>query len=181
MAAGMAAGAAVSAVGSLMGAQATANSLNAQANLQIQNAQEAEAQGAFDANKSAIQSGDRIGQEVAGYAAAGVTSASGSATAVLMESASNAELDRLNILHGADIKAINYENQASMERAGASSAMVGGIFGALGAGSKAGASIYSMGAGATPSLSSTGTNGIMSAGGGDAIAGGGASPIESVV
>ena len=34
----------------------------------------------------------------------------------------NSELDRLKILHGADVHAINYENQASLDEMGARSA-----------------------------------------------------------
>lgn len=154
MAAGMGIGAGVSALGSLIGGQNTANSLNAQANLQIENAQEAESQGAFDAMKSQIQSSNKISQNVANYAASGVTSSSGSAMAVLTASASNAELDRLNILHGADVKAISYENQASMERAGAGQAVTGSLFTALGMGTVAGSKIGANSMSAVPSSGS---------------------------
>lgn len=122
----------ISALGSLFGGQSTANSLNAQADLQMQNAQEAESQGKYDAMKSSLVAGQKIGAITAGYGASGVSSNSGSALEVLRASASNAELDRLNILHGADVKAVNYENQASLDRLSASSALNGSIFSAIG-------------------------------------------------
>ena len=132
MAAGMAVGAAMGMIGSLMQGQAQASALERQADLNIQNAAEAKAQGAFNANRSQMTAGKRIGDIMAGYGASGVTATSGSVQEILRSSTANAEMDRLNILHGADLKAIQYENQASMERAGAGSARSGSIFGALG-------------------------------------------------
>ena len=148
MAAGMAASGGVQAAGALIQGQSSANSLDAQADLNIENANEAEQQGAFDATKSTIQAGHKIGSEVANYGASGVTSTSGSVMAVLGASAANAELDRLNILHGADIKSIQYQNQASMERLGATSAIVGSYFSAAGAAGGAAAKAYGTGEGA---------------------------------
>lgn len=138
MAAGMAFGSGLQAIGALQQGQATANSLNAQADLQIQNAAEAEAAGRFNAMRSTLNANQKIGTIAANYGASGVTSASGSVQAVLTASASNAEMDRLNILHGADLQSIQYENQASMERRGAQSAITGSIFSAVGAGAQAG-------------------------------------------
>lgn len=145
MAAGMLIAGGIAAAGNIMQGQATSNALNAQAALQIQNASEAEAQGQYDANKSSLESATKIGAITAGYGASGVTTTSGSALNVLGASAANAELDRLNILHGADVKAINYENQASMEKVGAQSAQIGSFFGAAG----------SIGAGATKAYATT--------------------------
>jgi hypothetical protein len=126
------AAAAVSAVGSLTQGQATSSALNAQAKLQQQNANEAEAQGQFEATKQGIVAAQKIGAIRANYGASGVTLNSGSAQAVLGASAANAELDRLEILHGTDVKAINYNNQASMNMYGANSAQAGSYLNAVG-------------------------------------------------
>lgn len=142
MAAAMAVAGGIKAIGSVLAGQSTANSLNAQADLQMQNAQEAERQGAYDASRSMYLAHQKIGDIEAGYGASGVTSNSGSVLDVLGASAANAELDRLNILHGADVKKIQYENQASIARAGAASAITGSYWSALGAGTEAGANIY---------------------------------------
>lgn len=132
MSSGAAAGEGISGIGDLIGGQSSSNALQMQADLQMKNAAEAEAQGAVDANKSSLISGHQIGSEVASFGASGVTSNSGSVQAVLSASASNAEMDRLNILHGADIRSIQYQNQASMERMGAASAKQGSMFSAGG-------------------------------------------------
>ncbi|MEO8837536.1 MAG: hypothetical protein ABI351_02360 [Herbaspirillum sp.] len=169
MAAGMIAGGAIGGIGALMSGQSQYDSLNAQADLQQKNAQEALAQGQFNANKSALQSGQRIGDTTAAFGAGGVRSNSGSVMAVLGASAANAELDRLNILHGADMRAINYQNEASMERVGAQNAKVGSYFSAFGSVAGAGARAYSGGIGNTGALdnASTGAGGPYA--GGDSL------------
>lgn len=124
-------GSAVSAYGALQAGQSTSQALNAQADLAIQNAQEAEDKGQFDANRQMLIAGKRIGESTAAYGAAGVTE-SGSVVAVHQSSMANAELDRLNILHGADVRAIQYRNQAAMNRYGAESAIKGSYWQAAG-------------------------------------------------
>lgn len=122
----------IQAFGSLAAGQSTASALNAQAALQRQQAQEAIAAGQYDAMRSQLMSSQKIGQSIASYGASGVTGNSGSVLSVLAASASHAELDRLNILHGADIKSANYRNQAALDEAGASSAIAGSRWAALG-------------------------------------------------
>ncbi len=126
------AGGAISAYGQIQQGKSTSDSLKAQANNLDQQAAEAEQKGAFDAMRQQLVSGAKIGESVAAYGAAGVTSQSGSVLDVVQASHQNAELDRLNILHGADIRAINYQNQASMDRFGAESAIKGSYWSALG-------------------------------------------------
>ena len=120
-------GGATQGIGALIQGMAQGNALDFQATVAGQNANEAIDQGNFNAQKSQLISGERIGAIQAGYGASGVSGNSGSAAAVLMSSASNAELDRLNILHGADIKATNFQNQMSLDRMGASSSRTGGF------------------------------------------------------
>ena len=156
--AAMAVVAAIQAVGAIQQGQATSDSLNKQADINIANAGAAEAQGKADAYKSQLIAGQKFGQISAGFGASGVTSTSGSVEAVLGASAANAEMDRLNILHGADLKAIQYQNQASMERAGASSAIVGSLFGAAGAATKTAVTAY----GGTSAATTSGPQSTMS-------------------
>ena len=126
------AGAGLSAYGAIQQGQMTSDTLNNQAtNLQAQ-ANEAEQKGQYDAMREQLVSGQRIGTSIAAYGASGVAANSGSALSVIQASHQNAELDRLNILHGADIRAINYQNQASMDRYGAQSAKLGSYWQALG-------------------------------------------------
>lgn len=134
----------MSAYGALLQGQMTNQSLQAQAGIQTQNAAEAEAQGQFNATEQGLRSSEAIGKEEANFGASGVTATSGSVQNVLAASNAHAELDRLNILHGADIKAINYQNQASMDRYGGQSALLGSYFSAFGSVAQTGLQVGSL-------------------------------------
>lgn len=121
------------AAGDIVQGQMTSQSLDAQAGLATANAQEAEDQGQYNARRQSLISSQKIGTSVASYGAAGVTADSGSVANVIGASNANAELDRLNILHGADVKSLNYLNQATMDRYGAASATYGSYWQAAGA------------------------------------------------
>lgn len=124
-------GGVISGMGALKKGQMTANSLQAQAGLERVQAGEARQAGEFNAFRSQLQATQSLGRTTAAYGASGVSSDSTSAQAVLMAGAQNAELDRQNIIHGADIKATTYANQASLESFGANSALHGSYFSAL--------------------------------------------------
>ena len=126
------AGAGLSAYGAIQQGQMTSDTLNNQANNLQAQANEAESKGQYDAMREQLVSNQKIGTSIAAYGASGVAANSGSALNVIQASHQNAELDRLNILHGADIRAINYQNQASMDRYGAQSAKLGSYWSALG-------------------------------------------------
>ena len=152
-------GAGISAYGSVEQGKMTSDSLNTQAqNLRAQ-AAESEAQGAYNAQRQQIMAGAKIGSETASFGASGVKANSGSALDVIQASHQNAEMDRLNILHGADIKAINYSNQASMDQYGAESALKGGWMKAIGSLAQGGAQAYLYGMGSTPNQNPLSTNG----------------------
>lgn len=127
------AGAGISAYGDIQQGNMTSDSLNEQARNLTSQAVEAQQKGQYDAMRQQLVSEHKIGTSIASYGASGVTASSGSMLDVVQASHQNAELDRLNILHGADIRAINYQNQASMDRYGADSARMGAYWKALGA------------------------------------------------
>ncbi len=164
-------GAVVGSVGSLIQGQAQGAALDRAAQIQRQNAQLDIQTGEANAEISAINSNKKIGSITAGYGASGVATDSGSALAVLAASTSNAELDRQNIIHGAKVRAINYENQAAMDAVGAKSAVQGSYLNAfaslLGGGSK----LWGQSAGVEPgqySASQHGTDdGSLGASGGN--------------
>lgn len=122
----------VNAAGAIMQGQMTSSSLQNQANLQTAQAAEAESAGQYNATRESMLASQKIGTSVAAYGASGVSSNSGSVQDVLAASAANSELDRLNILHGADVKATNYSNQAALDRYGADSALLGSQWQAMG-------------------------------------------------
>lgn len=138
----MAAGGGIAAVGALMQGQSTASTLNQQANIQRNNATQSIIASKLNADRQSIMSSKAIGRISSGYSASGVALNSGSVFAVIGASAANAELDRQNILYGGEIRAVNYENQASIDEKGASNALSGSYFNALasivGAGGKIG-------------------------------------------
>lgn len=126
-------GAGLSVFGDIQQGKMTSDSLNRQAQNLSTQAQEAEQKGQYDAMKQQLVASQRIGTAVASYGASGVTANSGSVLDVIQASHQNAELDKMNILHGADIRAINYQNQAAMNKYGAASAIQGSYWKALGA------------------------------------------------
>lgn len=119
------------AYGSLMQGQQTADLLDNQANIQRTNATQTRLAAAANSNRQMTMATKVEGRASASYAAAGVDSSSGSVLAVLGASAANAELDRQNILHGGEVRAINYENQASLDELGAKHAIQASYFNAL--------------------------------------------------
>lgn len=120
-----------SAFGSLVQGQQTANQLDYNAQVQTNNANLALTAAASNAAKQSVSATRMLGNMSAGYAANGVTQTSGSVMAVMGASAANAELDRQNILYGGQVKAVNYENQASLDKTGATNAINASYFNAL--------------------------------------------------
>lgn len=136
------AGALTSGYGAYLQGQEQAAAYKYQAQVAAQNALIARQQGDFDASRLAVYANQKIGSQISGYAASGVETTSGSALSVLRASASSAELDRLNILHGADIKAISFENQASVDNIAADNSKIAGDLGLASGALNAGAKYY---------------------------------------
>jgi len=106
--------------------------LERQAGLQTQYAGQALQAGSYNAYRQSILANRTLGAAKASYGASGVDSTSGSVMSVIGASAANAEIDRQNILYGAQIRATNYENQASIENIEAGEASQSGTLGAVG-------------------------------------------------
>jgi hypothetical protein len=127
----------LSTFGSLYAGAMESATLTAQSNIQNQNAQLDIEAGASNAARSQIISGQKIGAIQGAAAASGVTQ-SGSVLSIMAASSMNAEMDRQNVLYGEQVKAVQEENQASMDAYGAQSAQQGSYFkaagGAVGAG-----------------------------------------------
>lgn len=133
MAAAAVIGAGIKMYGALKQGSDTASALEQQAQIQQNNASAAMFAARENAMKQTLIASKQIGGESAGYAAAGVASDSGSVLDVLSASAANSELDRQNILYGGQIRSINYENQASIDRFSGQSAKSASYFNAFGA------------------------------------------------
>jgi hypothetical protein len=139
--------AAVSAVGSLTKGSSESDALNYQAKIQGQNADAARVAAKADADRQQILANQKIGGIGAEYASSGVDSNSGSVLAVIGASAANSELDRQNILHGGDVRAINYQNQQNLDQTSAGNALKAGYYGAAASAIGVGAKLYSYGMG----------------------------------
>ena len=142
------AGGGLQAIGDISQGQTTSSVLNQQANIQMQNAANAKAAAALNANRQSIMAQKTLGGIQANFGASGVEGNSGSVLDVVAASASNAELDRQNILYGGEIKAINSENQASMDRFEASQAVSAGYLNAVAGVLTAGGKLYGSSLGA---------------------------------
>lgn len=119
------------AYGSLMSGKQTSDLLKNQADTQTRNANEALVAAKYNADRESLIATKHLGSMQASYAASGVDASSGSVLAVMAASAANAELDRQQILHGGQLRAVNYTNQASLDRLGAGHALQASYFNAL--------------------------------------------------
>jgi hypothetical protein len=144
------------AVGDIIQGNQTASMLNYQATIQKQNAQNALTAATLNANRQQMQTTRAIGGITAGYGASGVENNSGSVQAVLAASAANGEMDRQNILYGGQIRAINSENQASMDNYSANNALNAGYFNAVAGVLTAGGQMFAQSTGGAPNVNGTG-------------------------
>ena len=190
------AGSLTSAAGALYQGQAQSGALDRAAAVERNNASLDIATGNVNAGRLEASAGKAIGQTTASFGAAGVTSDSGSVMNVLAASAANMELDRQNILHGAQVRAINYNNQATMDEIGAKSALQGSYMNALSSIAMGGSKVFGQSSGVSPgSYSPTTGQGTgadagedgseegydgSAAAGGEAVEGGGAEELAFV-
>lgn len=124
-------GGTIGALGDLYSGQSTSSALNSQAQQNLENAQLAREQGEYNSMRAGMMAAQHVGGIKAAYGANGVESTSGSVLSVLNGSAMNAEMDVQNIKKGAEVRAINFENEASMEKLGASNAVTSSYLNAL--------------------------------------------------
>lgn len=151
---GAAAGGLLSAYGAIKGSEDQAETLDQQADIQRRNAQNALIAAKLNADKTMMQFHKIQGQDIANYGASGVSAESGSVLATLASNVESAELDKQNILYGGQIRATNFENQASIDETAADRASSAGLINAA-SGLFLGASRMYGGTGATPSASQT--------------------------
>lgn len=103
-------------------AQAKENQLDSEATTAYKNAQLALQYGQYNAERQQIVSELQLGTTKANYGASGVKSTSGSVLDIIRQSHTNSELDRLEILHQADMSSENFMNQGKSLDAGSNQA-----------------------------------------------------------
>lgn len=118
-------------------AESAANAADYNAEVDRQRATVAYQQGNANEEAQRRQAAQVLGRQRAATAQAGLDLASGSALDLYQQSATNAELDALNIRYGADLQARGAQQQgvldemsASQQRMNASSALTGGYLNA---------------------------------------------------
>lgn len=119
--------------------QDRAYALESEAMAADENARLARLGGAYNAARQSMQSQKIIGGIETDIAASGVASDSVSALEVLRESHRNAELDRQNVVYGAELSAYNYTSRARAARAGAAATTKAGRMNAFNSAFGAGA------------------------------------------
>lgn len=120
------------AFGSFEASQATASALGEQASAARRNAKMAKLEAQFEAEARVIQARKMMGEQVTDFAAAGVSG--GSPFAVMSESLVNAEMDRLSVLFGGNIRSRNFMAEAEGKAKAARRTREAGVIGLLGAG-----------------------------------------------
>lgn len=135
-------GAGVGAFGALYSGQATADTLDAQADINQGNAQIALQQGVYDSFRHGLKINAQLGSMRANIGASGVSASSGSALDLIQSSVMNGEMDKQNIMRQAQIKSIGFQNEASLEKWGASNALTASYFNALSFGMKGASSAF---------------------------------------
>lgn len=124
-------GGAISAAGALASASAQSSAYKAQAKFeQRQSVMDLQA-GAYKAAREKAVNDAKLANASGQYLSQGIA-LSGSPDAVLQSGATQANLDQEAIKYGATVQSGNDQFSAGMARANASSAMLGGIFGAAG-------------------------------------------------
>lgn len=100
-------------MGALMEADDRAWALRDEGDALNRSAKIARAAGKFNAERQQVVAGKQLEEMKVGYATSGVSLDSGSVLDVLRESASNAEMDRMNILYSTELQAKNMEEGAA--------------------------------------------------------------------
>lgn len=130
----MAAGFAIQALGQYEASKRQARALKSEANTARMNAQAARLKAQADADLQMIQTRQVLAEQKTGFAAAGVSG--GSVDAVMADSAINAEMDRLSIIFGGDVRSAAFMSEAEAKMKGARDVKEAGLFGLVSTGFK---------------------------------------------
>lgn len=119
--------------GSLFGGASKSSAYKYNAAVARQNAEIARQQGIAAVEAQQRDAARRIGAATAAYGASGVQMDVGSPVDVLVDSARNAELDRLTVQYNYALRALGYQQQEKLDLFGAKAARTSSLFDAFGA------------------------------------------------
>jgi hypothetical protein len=131
------AAAATKAVGGLIAGEGKAQAQEYNATVARQNAAITLQQGEAAVQAQARDAARTQGRAIAAYGASGVQTDSGSPMDVLADSVRMATLDQLTTKYNYDLKALGYNNQATLSEAGAKYSRTSALFGAVADGADA--------------------------------------------
>lgn len=132
----MAVAAGAQVVGALTQSSAQAGAARYNAQVAQQNAAIALDQGNAAAAAQNREARRKIGAAIASYGASGVDGSSGSPMDVLADSVRAATLDNLTVQYNYKLKALGYENQATLDKASAKNYETAGVLNAVGSAAK---------------------------------------------
>lgn len=136
----LAAGAAMSAIGSIQQGESQAKAANYNAAVEEQNAKNALQVANANEEAQRRKSAGDLGRMRASLAENGLSLTEGTGADLYTQSDKNAEMDALNIRYGGTVQNVNSRNQAQLFRMNASSARTAGYIGAASAFLSAGGS-----------------------------------------
>lgn len=123
----------VSAASSIVGAAGQAASYNAQSQYAQRQSEMSLQRGAYESAMTGRRNDQQLARMRGQYLSSGIA-LEGSASDVLLDSATQASMDEQAIRYGAKVESDNYAFQANLARMNAGQAMMGGALGALSSG-----------------------------------------------
>lgn len=128
--AAMAVGTAVSAYGQYQAGKAQKRAYEYNAQIQEQNAKMAQEQAEYEARRQKSRTRKMLAAQRVAYNASGVVGSTGTALDTLRQTMMEGEMDRMAILYGGDVEAVNQRSQAALSRMQGKAAYKAGMFGA---------------------------------------------------
>ena len=128
----MAVGTAVNAYGQYQAGKAQKRAYEYNAQVQEQNAKMAQEQAEYEARRQKSRTRKMLAAQRVAYNASGVVGNAGTALDTLRQTMMEGEMDRMAILYGGDVEAVNQRSQAALSRMQGKAAYKAGMFGAAG-------------------------------------------------
>tara|TARA_S200000501_G_scaffold224852_1_gene210775 strand:+ start:565 stop:1044 length:480 start_codon:yes stop_codon:yes gene_type:complete len=142
----MAVGTAVSAYGQYQAGKAQKRAYDYNAQIQEQNARIAQEQADYEARRQESRTRKMLAAQRVAYAGSGFTSNTGTALDTLRQTMSEGEMDKMAILYGGSVEAVNQRAQASLSRMQGKAAYKAGMYNAAGTLLAGGGQTYTTGA-----------------------------------
>lgn len=128
----MAVGTAVNAYGQYQAGKAQQRAAEYNAQIQERNAEIAKQQAEYEARRQAKRTRQVLASQRVAYNASGFVGSAGTALDTLRQTMQEGEMDRMAIMYGGDVEAVNQRSQAALSRMKGKAAAQAGRIGAFG-------------------------------------------------